>query len=273
VTSKLRAWPFAMAAVGLAVAFVLIYWFFVRTYSGQIVDARAFNGALGQHGRLARLIGASLSFVPYVGIGGGVLITLLIGAVTRRPRQMVVALAVGALACVLAELGKYVFLSRPETGATDAFNNSFPSGHTTVAASAAFSVFLAATPRWRPLAAVLGGLFASFTGVLLLTAQWHRPSDIVAGYVLVAACGCLGGMVLALWHVPASTRPTWSLRVLWWIAGLAGFLSLAAFVVILATRFDHGQFVGVAYAGGICAIVAVGLGLTAAGNRFFRAVS
>ena len=43
----LRTWPFAVAAGTLAAAFVLTYLFFVRTYVGQIVDERAFNGAAG----------------------------------------------------------------------------------------------------------------------------------------------------------------------------------------------------------------------------------
>jgi membrane-associated phospholipid phosphatase len=272
MTPRLRAWPFALAAVVAAVAFVGVYLFFVRTYAGQIVDERAFNGAVDQH-RLVRTLSIFfLDAVPTIAIGGGIVLSVIIGLVTRRPRQLLVALAAGAVACAIAELSKYVFLSRPETGATDAFNNSFPSGHATVAAAGAFAVFLTATPRWRPLAAVVGGAFSVVTGILLLTSQWHRPSDVVAAFLLVATCGCLGGVVLALWRVPMARTVARSLKALWWVAAAGALVSLGAFVTIYVTVQDHGSHLSIAYLGGSTAILAIGSAVAVAGNRLFRAV-
>lgn len=273
MTAKLRTWPFVVAAAVLAVAFVLTYLFFVRTYTGQIVDERAFNGAADQHTLIARLSGAFLGNVAYIAIGGGILLTLLIGGLTRRPKHIVVAFATGVVALGVAELSKYVFLSRAQTGATDAFNNSFPSGHATVAAAAALAVFLVSTPRWRPLSAVLGGAFAVLTGILALISQWHRPSDVVAGFMLVGVCGCLGAVALIAWRVPEAGRPARALPVLWWIAGIAALVSLIAFVFIYATVQDHGSHLEIAYLGGSAAILAVGSGFAAAGNGLFRGLS
>ncbi len=166
-----------------------------------------------------------------------------------------------------------MFLIRAQTGATDLLNNSFPSGHATVASAAAFAVFLVSPPRWRPLSAVLGGSFAVLTGVLLVIQQWHRPSDVVAAFMLVAACGCLGGIALILWKVPPAARPARSLRALWWIAGVAALVSVIAFAIIYVTVEQHGSHLQIAYAGGGTAILAVGCGLAAAGNRLFRRVS
>lgn len=194
--------PFALAAVLLAAAFVATYLFFVRTYVGQIVDERAFVGASGQHDAVYRVAGLVLGNVPTVAVGGGILVTLIIGIVTRRFRHLTVALGVGAVAVAAAELAKHVFLERAATGATDLLDNSFPSGHATVAAAAAFAVFVVSPPRWRPLAAALGGAFAVLTGIGLVIQQWHRPSDVVAAFMLVAACGCFGGIALLLWRVP-----------------------------------------------------------------------
>ncbi|MGN8026404.1 phosphatase PAP2 family protein [Microbacterium sp. 22242] len=264
---------FAMAAVGLAVAFVATYFVFVQTYVGQIVDERAFAGAADQHDIVYRLTGILLVSVPTVGIGGGIVLTLLIGGITRRPKHIVVAFAVGTVALALAELAKHVFLVRAQTGATDLLNNSFPSGHATVAAAAAFAVFLVSPPRWRPLAAVLGGAFAVLTGVLLVIDQWHRPSDVVAAFILVAACGALGGIALLAWRVPPADHPARRLSLLWWIAGLSAVLSIVAFVVIYITVEQHGSHRQIAYAGGSAAILAVGSGLAAAGNRLFRRIS
>lgn len=261
-----------MVAVVLTVAFVATYLFFVRTYAGQIVDERAFNGAADQHALIHRLSGMFLGNAAAVAIVGGAVLTLLIGGLGRRGKHIVVALGVGVVAVVLAELSKYVFLSRAHTGATDAFNNSFPSGHATVAAAAAFAVFLVCTPRWRPLAAVLGGAFAVLTGVLAVISQWHRPSDVVAAFMLVGVVGCLGGIALVGWRVPAPRRRARSLRVLWWVTAASALVSLAAFILIYATVQDHGSHLQVAYVGGSTAILAVGSGFTAAGNALFRRV-
>jgi membrane-associated phospholipid phosphatase len=258
-----------VAAV-LVAAFVGTYLFFVRTYVGQIVDERAFIGAADQHTLIVRLSGAFLGNVAYLAIGGGALLTLLIGGISRRPKHIVVAFAVTAVALGLAELSKYVFLSRPKTGATDAFNNSFPSGHATVAAAAAFAVFLVSTPRWRPLAAVIGGAFAVLTGILAVISQWHRPSDVVAAFMLVGACGSLGGALLVGWRVPLAQRPAASLRALWWISGASALVSLIAFVFIYVSVQDHGSHLEIAYVGGSTAILAVGSGFAAAGNYLFR---
>ncbi|WP_295013545.1 phosphatase PAP2 family protein [uncultured Microbacterium sp.] len=264
--------PFAIAAAVLAAAFVASYFLFVRTYAGQIVDERAFAGAADQHDLVYRLTGAVLGSVPAIGIGGGVILTLLIGGITRRFRHVIVAFGVGAVALGLAELAKHVFLTRAETGATDLLINSFPSGHATVAAAAAFAVFLVCPPRWRPLAAVLGALFAVTTGVLLVIDQWHRPSDVVAAFMLVAACGCLGGIALIAWGVGAPRRAPRRLTICWWIAGIAGVVSLVAFVVIYVTVEEHGSHLQIAYAGGGAAILAAGSGLAAAGNGLFRRI-
>lgn len=265
--------PFAIAAVLLTVAFVLTYFFFVRTYVGQIVDERAFVGAADQHSAIQRLSGVVLGNIPAFGIGGAVIVTVLIGAITRRPKHIVVALGVGAFSLALAELAKHVFLVRAQTGATDLLDNSFPSGHATVATSAAFAVFLVCPPRWRPLAAILGGAFAVFTGVFLVIDQWHRPSDVVAAFMLVGACGCLGAIALLIWNVPPATRPARQLPALWWISGAAALISFVAFVVIYATVEQHGSHLQLAYAGGGSAILAVGSAMAAAGNALFRRIS
>ncbi|HKT56825.1 MAG TPA: phosphatase PAP2 family protein [Microbacterium sp.] len=270
MTARLRMRPFAVVAVVLAAAFVATYLFFVRTYVGQIVDERAFNGAADQHALIQRLSAVVLRNVAWIAIGGGVILTLLIGGLNRRPKHIVAALVAGAAALGMAELSKYVFLSRAQTGATDVFNNSFPSGHATVAAAAAFAVFLVSTPRWRPLAAVLGGGFAMLTGVLAVISQWHRPSDVVAAFMLVGVCGSLAGVALIAWRVPTAPEQAGPLRAMWWIAGVSALVSLAAFILIYVSVQDHGSHLQVAYAGGSTAIVAVGSGFAAAGNRLFR---
>ena len=117
-----------------------------------------------------------------------------------RRNWPVFAVAVGAAvgANVSTQVLKYTILSRPEKGVDVGLANSLPSGHTAVAASAALArVPRSPSPRFRPLAAVIGSIFAIAAGASTLVEQWHRPSDVVAGMLVVAFWGCLAGLVLA----------------------------------------------------------------------------
>jgi hypothetical protein len=106
--------------------------------------------------------------------------------------------------------------------------NSLPSGHTTLAASAAAAVFLMVSPRWRPLAGFLGGSFAVATGVSTLINQWHRPADVVAAFLVVAAFMLPAGWLIICkgpgWNVWDGYGAHWASASLWLTlpAGLAG---------------------------------------------------
>lgn len=100
---------------------------------------------------------------------------------------------------------KFWLLDRPDLGHGPEFN-TLPSGHTTAAASVAAAVLLVVSPRIRPWAAVLGAGYAGATGVSTLIGQWHRPSDVVAGLLVVLLWGALGCAVLALGVDTATDR-------------------------------------------------------------------
>ena len=75
------------------------------------------------------------------------------------------------------------------------FDNSYPSGHTTVGMSVAVAAMLV-VPRRLLLPTALGaGLFGSAFGVAVVAAGWHRPSDAVGAFLVViavaAACAAL----------------------------------------------------------------------------------
>lgn len=273
MSTRLRAAPFLWAAAGLAVAFVGIYLFFVRTYAGQIVDERAFLGAGSTHDSIAAVTRRFLIVLPAVALGAGSIATLLIAIARRSWKLLVIAAVVVLGANVSTEMLKYVFLSRPETGATYIMGNSFPSGHTTVAASVSFAIFLVSAPRWRPTIAVFGWLFSVATGVFTLVSQWHRPSDVIAGYIVVAFWGCIAGVVSARWEIPVSdTIHRARLLPLWWIALACTIVSAASFALVYATVGEHGSHLRVAYVGGMAAITAVGSAFAAIANRLFRSV-
>src|SRR6476660_9933969 len=97
--------------------------------------------------------------------------------------------------------------------------NSLPSGHTTLAASAAAAVFLMVSPRWRPLAGFLGGSFAVATGVSTLINQWHRPADVVAAFFVVGASMLPAGWLIIRtgrsWNVWDGYNGHWASARLW----------------------------------------------------------
>ncbi|WP_424935728.1 MULTISPECIES: phosphatase PAP2 family protein [Bacteria] len=273
MTNRRGIGAFVAGVIALSLLFGAVYVLFVRTYTGQVIDARAFDGAAEQHDLVHWAAVKLLEHVPELAIGGGAVLILLVGGVTRRFKHVAVALGAAATALSVTELAKHVVLTRTDTGATDFFHNSLPSGHATVAAAAAFAVFLVSTPRWRPVAALVGGAFAVSVGVLLVIGQWHRPSDVIAAFLVVAICGCLSGIVLLLWRVPEADPSASPLNALWWVFGASAVVAIMALGVVFVTATDERTPLQIAYLGGSAAILAAGSGLAAAGNRWFRRLS
>ncbi|HET9127344.1 MAG TPA: phosphatase PAP2 family protein [Propionibacteriaceae bacterium] len=160
-----------------------------------------FNAVPRQHTTWFRLSGGFLGSEVVLAVGG-VALTLVVGLRRRRFRHLVVGLATAAASVVAAELLKHVLLSRPSTAAPAAVSNSFPSGHTAVAAAVTVALWFVVSPRWRPAVVIVGGLLCALVGVVTVVQQWHRPSDAVSAYALVAACACAGGAALVPWQGP-----------------------------------------------------------------------
>jgi membrane-associated phospholipid phosphatase len=269
--SSLRALPFLWGALVSAGLFVVVYLVFVRSYIGQVIDERAFAGADAWKGDVIAFAHDFLNALPVASVVIGAVIAVVIVVVRRN--WLVFAVAVGAAiaANVSTQLLKYTVLSRPAKGVDVGLANSLPSGHTAVAASAALVVFLLSAPRFRPLAAVLGSIFTIAAGASTLVEQWHRPSDVVAGMLVVAFWGCVAGMVLSWLRLPAAEPPVRS--ALWplvWIGGTCAAGSIIALLVTYFSMQSGTEHLFIAYAGGVAAIVATGFVLAALGNRLYR---
>lgn len=81
---------------------------------------------------------------------------------------------------------------------------SWPSGHATAAMALALCLVLAAAPRWRIRAAVVGAVFALGVTYSFLTLGWHYPSDAIGGYLVATTWTFLGVAAHARWQ---SRRP------------------------------------------------------------------
>ncbi|GAA1447971.1 phosphatase PAP2 family protein [Leifsonia poae] len=269
----MRALPFLWGALGTAIAFVVVYLVFVRSYMGQLIDEKAFAGADVWKGDLIDFAHAFLNALPALSVILGAVVAIVVVLVRRNWRVFFVAVVAAALANASTQVLKYAILSRPEKGIDAGLSNSLPSGHTTVAASAALVVFLVAGPRFRPLAAVVGSTFSIAAGASTLVEQWHRPSDVIAGLLVVAFWGCLAGAVLSWMHAVTNTPVRTKLWPLVWILSVCGVGAVVALLVTYFSAQSGASHLFVAYAGGVAAIVAVGYLVAVIGNRLFRALA
>jgi len=67
--------------------------------------------------------------------------------------------------------------------------NSFPSGHTTAAASIAVALLLVTPAAHRRAAALAGGALVAIVGLCVVVLRWHYPSDVLGGLLVVGAWG------------------------------------------------------------------------------------
>ncbi|APF41419.1 phosphatase PAP2 family protein [Neomicrococcus aestuarii] len=211
--STARVMPRWVAAVlGMAVSvalFGLAFWYFVLTPNGQFADEAAFAGAqqyLGDGTEYSSALRSFLGYLPELAGGIGAL-ALIITAIARRSLVGPLIAAAGwAGATLSTQVLKHSILNRPDLNISDATVNSFPSGHTTFATAAMIAVLVVAAPRWRPLLALFGGLFALLTGVSTVALGWHRPSDIIGAFLVCAFWGFLSGVLVL------TTGKSWNAR-------------------------------------------------------------
>jgi membrane-associated phospholipid phosphatase len=195
---------FMLATLACLAALAATYFFFVRTTTGQFIDESALVEAVEIHGTAGKAANRLLDGLPALSVLIASVVVLFVTILRRRWAAAGIAVA----ACVGANLATQILKDlvpvRPYRGIETLELNSLPSGHTTLAASAAAAVFLVVSPRWRPLVGFLGGSFAVATGVSTLINQWHRPADVVAAFLVVGAF-----MLPAGWLI-VRTGPRWN---------------------------------------------------------------
>ncbi|MEZ5156676.1 MAG: phosphatase PAP2 family protein [Solirubrobacterales bacterium] len=186
--------PLIALSAAAAAAVFLLHLLVVRTYWGQRLDEHAFVG----HDFFSSRAAQADSFLRVVSIGSLVLAIALVAAVAvfrRRPRLALFAAASVGVSLLSTELLKLWLLERPPLVPSNIFDNSYPSGHTTVGMSVAVAAMLVVPRRLLVPTAIGAGLFGSAFGVAVVAAGWHRPSDAVGAFFVVvavaAACAAL----------------------------------------------------------------------------------
>ncbi len=268
---------FLMAAIGCAAGLFATYYFFVHTTTGQFIDESALVEAVELHGPAGKVSTKFLDWLPVISLALAAVVVLSVSVLRRRWKAA--AIVVGACVCanIAAQALKHLLPARPDKGVLTIDLNSLPSGHTTLAASAAAAVFLMSSPRWRPLAGFLGGIFAIASGASTLVNQWHRPADVVAAFLLVGAFMIPAGWLVvqtgASWNVWAGMGRHWASARIWLtLPVLLGLASAMVAVYALArTAPDASQAAGSTsyFWAGIALIVITGCLATVAMTALF----
>ena len=213
------AWP-AFVTVLAATGVVAIYQVFVLRSLGQSVDTAALHGADVDHPRAVELMSRALHGTTLVSLVLVCLAAAAIGMIRRR-----IDLAVGAGLLVLgANLSSQLLKNRLDRPDLDGFPapNSFPSGHTTAAASVAFALVLVLPPAIRGLVSLIGASYVTVIAVATVWAEWHRPSDTIAALLVVLAWGGAVSLILRArrMRVPGgASRPSRLSTLLFLITG------------------------------------------------------
>jgi membrane-associated phospholipid phosphatase len=247
------------AAAGLAVTWYL----FLRTTLGQEVDTAAMDGGDVRHARMVEVLSRTLNGTTLVSL---VLVCLAAAAIGLLRKRL--DLALGATLMVLGanascQLLK-THLDRPDLDGAG-MPNSFPSGHTTAAASVAFALIMVLPQAVRGMVALIGAGYVTVIAIATVWAAWHRPSDTVGALFLVLAWAALAAFVVRLFRLRTPGLPghagrpaTLLLLVVGAITGAAGLVGLAA--VALSERSEpdlvSGKFAFLTGSAGIAAVVA-----------------
>jgi membrane-associated phospholipid phosphatase len=230
----------AAAAACLAAA-TGVYLLAVRTTRGQIVENLAMEGRPIEEWWVHDPTSERLGAVATVLAVGGAVAVVVWAARQVSVRSGVVVAASIAAALAITEVLKHVVIHRPTLVAVGdrvyLEPNTFPSGHSTVAVSAAIAAVALAPRGRRAVAAAVGAAYAAAVGLAMLAAGAHRPADAV-GAALVStavflAAGAWGAGPAAAPRVPRSAL----------VAALAGVAVAAALVLavlVLSDAVGHG---------------------------------
>lgn len=239
-----RWWLWLLGALLCALAVVAVFQGFVGSSTGQLLEYRAFQAVEPEPGEAFGPSPATtaLKYAPVVALGCAALGVVV--QLARRHWQSAVAVVVAAVGANVTTQTLKHGLERPffDNGVPYVVGNSLPSGHATLAATAAVVLLLTAPVRWRPLAALAGAVLTAVISSAAFLEAWHRPSDMVAGIAVAAGWGFLAAPFVQREDEADRARfaaPT-APEVLLWTAGILGVVASAVLLGMAVTAADSG---------------------------------
>lgn len=182
-----------LAAFACAVAIVPLGVVSYAYDPAQSLDRRVFFDLRRESG-----LGHTLS-AAFVNLGDLAALLVMLAAVCAiglafgRRREVLTAVVLVAGANVSTQLLKVVLEHTRnkawEHGLSMPWSNSFPSGHTTAAASIAVALLLVVPAGYRLLAAGVGAALTAAVGLAVVVLGWHYPSDVLGALLVVATWG------------------------------------------------------------------------------------
>lgn len=196
--NRAAAVAFTLAAVAFAwSSAAVVGWASLTTVPGQYLDEQAMRGA-GQLTELGERTRQVLDTLPWIGAAIGALAVAVLSVRARSIRAAVVGIGVAAASALSVQVLKRLVIDKPDLSVQEVALNSFPSGHTTMAAVAGMVLVLAVPRGARVPVGLAAALYTALAGASTVVNGWHRPSDVVAAVFITAGWAMLGSLVLRL---------------------------------------------------------------------------
>jgi hypothetical protein len=187
----------------------------------------------------------------------------MVVALLRGRWHLALAVGVMILGANLTTQALKAGLERPDL--IDAFYgarfNTWPSGHTTVAASLAAALVMVVPARARPLAATVGAFYAAAIAVGVMAAGWHRPSDAAAAFAVVGTWTFAVSAVLVAWR--GTGRPVRRASVPALAVGAVVVLAVAFGALAVTTTVNRAEGIELVKLGAAYLVAAAALVVTA----------
>ena len=200
----------ALPLIAAAVSLVTLYLAAVCTAVGQRTEDVAVLGSNVAHSdpSWAQSFLATLAHDSAIVVA--IALPLLFGWLRQKFARGVVLAAAVLAANVTTQVLKHLVFARPDLGVPSELGttNSLPSGTTTLLVSASLAIVLMLPDALRRSpASVALPMLAVVAGCATISLDWHRPADVIAAVVVVAAWFALAASVIAGMETSLTSRP------------------------------------------------------------------
>jgi hypothetical protein len=188
---------------------LVAYLVLVLTASGQAYENQALVGAREESRELRAESLSGLDELTALSFALAIVVVVAVALLRRKPLLAAAAAGIMVGSVAVTEALQRL-LVRPELVEAPVYwlSNSFPSGHAAVAVAVGISAVLVAPYVLRALVTLGAAAYAMSVELAVVTAGWHRLSDVVGAAALVLAVACVALYLLArVGHIRLFLQP------------------------------------------------------------------